>query len=219
MNIRVLDEEGHPVVGSLLTELRCVDRQQDRDRFRRAMGRLGAFLGYELARWLPSTQREVTTPMGRREEPVLQSQPVLATVLRAALPLWDGMLEAFPDADTLVLGAARREGSVDPQTGRLPIDVSYQSRATTEGRTLVYVDPMLATGSTLMELHPHVLERTGTPARVLVAGAIGYRPTLERIAGALNADVIVGSADDTLNDQGYIVPGLGDAGDLAFGGA
>jgi len=217
--IRILDEEGHPVVGELLTTLRCVTRQVDRDAFRRAMKRLGCYLGYELARDLPRTTRRVTTPLGSREEPVLDCQPVLATVLRAGLPLWDGMLEALPDADTLVLGAARKEGALDKETGRMEIDISYQSKASTDGRPLVYVDPMLATGSTLMELHPRVIATTGTPSQVIIAGAIAYRPTLERLSQALGASVIVASADDELTDQGYIVPGLGDAGDLAFGGA
>jgi len=76
---------------------------------------------------------------------------------------------------------------------------------------------MLATGSTLMALHPRVVDRAGTPSRVIVAGAIAYRSTLARLAEALGADVITASADDTLNDNGYIIPGLGDAGDLAFG--
>ena len=217
--IRILDEEGHPVVGELLATLRCVTRQTDRDAFRRAMKRLGCHLGYELARDLPRTTRRLTTPLGSREEPTLDCQPVLATVLRAGLPLWDGMLESLPDADTLVLGAARKEGVLDTETGRMEIDISYQSKASTAGRPLIYVAPMLATGSTLMELHPRVVAATGTPSQVIIAGAIAYRPTLERLAEALGADIIVGSADDELTDEGYIVPGLGDAGDLAFGGA
>lgn len=216
--IRILDEEGHPIVGSLLTTLRCVALQADRDAFRRAMHRLGCYLGYEIARDLPRKTHRVTTPNGERDEPVLDGQPVLATVLRAGLPLWVGMLDSFPDADTLVLGAARKEGDLDPETGRMEIEISYQSHADTGGRTLVYVDPMLATGSTLLELHPLVVQRTGQPSKVVVAGAIAYRPTIARVAEALDADVIVGSADDELSDKGYIVPGLGDAGDLAFGG-
>lgn len=217
--IRVLDEEGHPVIGTLLRTLRGVDRQSDRDAFRRAMKRLGTFLGYELARTLPRTSETVTTPLGQRSEPVLDGQPVLATVLRAGLPLWDGMLETFPDADTLVLGAARKEGRPDPETGRMQIEINYASRANLEGRPLIYVDPMLATGSTLLELHPRVVERAGTPSRVIIAGAIAYRETLGKLVEELDAEVIVGSADDTLNENGYIIPGLGDAGDLAFGGA
>jgi len=217
--IRVLDEEGHPIIGTLLRTLRSVDRQGDRDAFRRAMKRLGTFLGFEIARTLPRVDEMVTTPLGSRPEPVLDGQPILATVLRAGLPLWDGMLEALPDADTLVLGAARKEGKPDPETGRMEIEVNYASRASLDGRTLIYVDPMLATGSTLMALHPRVVDRAGTPSRVIVAGAIAYRSTLARLAEALDADVITASADDTLNDNGYIIPGLGDAGDLAFGGA
>jgi len=216
--IRVLDEEGHPQVGEQLCVLRDIERQGERELFRSALVRLGRWLGYEIARDLPCREAEVTTPLGTRREPVLEHPPVLAAVLRAGLPLWEGLLDGFPDADTLFLGARRVEGGApDPTTGRMPIEVSYQSRAKVSGRTLIYADPMLATGSTILEIHPRVIEQAGVPSRVIIAGVIGYRPTLSKLAQELTADVYCASADDGLDERGYILPGLGDAGDLAFG--
>jgi uracil phosphoribosyltransferase len=217
--IRILDECGHPLVGEQLLTLRAVERQGNREGFRRALWRLGMWLGYEAGRLLPHRDVEVRTPLGTRSEPTLADAVVLAPVLRAGLPLWHGLLEAFPNADSLVLGARRVEGHPDPVTGRMGIDISYSSMADVAGRTLIYVDPMLATGSTLLELHPRVIAEKGLPARTLVVGVVGYRPTLDLLEAELGADIVVASADDGLDDRGYIVPGLGDAGDLAFGGA
>lgn len=215
--IRILDEEGHPIIGELLATLRDVGRQGDRQAFRTALFRLGGYLAYEIGRTLPTRELTLTTPLGPRTEPGLRESPVLGTILRASLPLWNGMLEVFPNSDSIILGAARKEGLVQDD-GSLGIDVSYTSLVPLKDRTLIYADPMLATGSTLEALHPMITERCGRPSKVWVAAAIAYRGTLEKIANALDCDVIVASADDELNEWGYIVPGLGDAGDLAFGG-
>ncbi len=215
--IRILDEEGHPAVGELLVQLRDVRLQTSRGAFRDALRRLGCFVGYEAARGLETSQLAVTTPLGERTEPVLRNHPVLAPVLRAALPFWQGLLEVFRDSDSIVLGAERREGLVDPETKSLRVDLGYAALVPLEGRTLVYVDPMLATGSTLRALHPMLLRRVGRPAQVLVCGVVAYRPTLALLERELGADIVVASADDGLDEHGYIQPGLGDAGDLAFG--
>jgi len=214
---RVLDEEDHPVVGSHLLDLRDVERQRDRYRFRRSLKNLGRILGYEAARLLPVRRVPVTTPLGLAEEPVLERQPVLAAVLRASLPLWDGLLEIFPEADSLVIGASRREGSLQEGTLEMEVDLDYSALVSVEGRPLVYADPMIATGSTLRKIHPVICARAGKPSGVIVLGVVAYRLAMESLRDALDADVIVASADDHLDERGYIVPGLGDAGDLALG--
>jgi uracil phosphoribosyltransferase len=215
--IRILDEEGHPVIGELLFALRDEQSQGSRGSFRDALRRLGALLAYEAARDLPTRESVAQAPFGPRAQRVLDTPVVLAPILRAAVPLWQGCLEIFRESDTLVLGAQRKEGAFDPGSGRIPIELGYAALVPLAGRTLIYVDPMLATGSTLRAVHELVVRRAGRPSRVLVLGAIAYRPTLEQLARELDATVIVGSADEGLDDRGYILPGLGDAGDLAFG--
>jgi uracil phosphoribosyltransferase len=215
---RVLDEERNPAVGQLLVLLRSVAHQGDPHQFRATMKRLGALLAYELAKALDVQEEVCTTPLGRRAEPVLGETPVLVTILRASLPMWDGMLEVFRHSPTIVIGAARREGRVRDSDRRLEIDLSYASLSSIENRTLIYADPMIATGSTLLAVHPEIVKRAGRPRRVFVAGVIGYRASAEQLEREIpNARVILASADDELNEHGYIVPGLGDAGDLAFG--
>jgi len=215
---RILDEEGHPVVGRLLLELRDVERQGSRARFRGALRSLGALLGYEIAKTLSTRLEVVQTPLGSREEPVLAEVPVVAAVLRAALPLWEGMLDMLPEADTMILGAARREGRLESGSLDMAVDLDYAALTPLEGRTLIYADPMIATGSTLRKIHALVCKEVGPPARVIVAGVVGYRAALPGVQEALaGAEIILASADEELNEQGYIVPGLGDAGDLAMG--
>ncbi|HYC76610.1 MAG TPA: uracil phosphoribosyltransferase [Planctomycetota bacterium] len=215
---RVLDEERNPVVGRLLATVRSIDLQSDPHRFRDAMRRLGAFLAYEIASELDVGDRVCRTPLGERREPVLAETPVLVTILRASLPLWDGMLEVFPDSPTMVIGAARREGAVLEAGAGLEVDLGYTAFSSTADRTLIYADPMIATGSTLLKIHPRLMHAAGSPRRTFIAGVIGYRATAERLEREIpNCRVVLCSADDELDARGYIVPGLGDAGDLAFG--
>lgn len=217
--MRVLDEEKNPLIGELLRRVRSRSEQDDRGRFRETLRRLGQIIGYEISKTLPSQPHACETPLGRRVEPVLAEQPVLVTIMRASLPMWEGMLGVFERADNILIGAARREGTIasaaDPA---LEVDVGYAAWMPVEGRTLIYVDPMVATGSTLRLVHERIVAKAGRPRRVVVAGVIAYRGTAEKLERPpLSAEVIVASADDGLDARGYIVPGLGDAGDLAFG--
>jgi uracil phosphoribosyltransferase len=216
--MRVLDEERNPIIGELLAIVRSVKRQCDPHHFRGAVKRLGALLAYEIARTLETRDEVCTTPLGSRREPVLASPPVLVTILRASLPMWDGMLDVFRNSPSIMIGAARREGRVAGPEARLEVDLGYAALSSAAGKTLIYVDPMIATGSTLLSIHPRLVARAGNPSRVVIAGIIGYRRTAERLERDIpGAEVILASADDELNELGYIVPGLGDAGDLAFG--
>jgi uracil phosphoribosyltransferase len=217
--VRILDEEKNPIVGELLKRVRSVAEQSGRGLFRDTLRRFGALLAYEISKTLESKPHECATPLGRRVEPVLAEDPVLVTIMRASLPMWDGMLEVFERADTIFIGAARREGAVAPLGDpSLPVDLGYAAWTRVEGRTLIYVDPMIATGSTLRVVHERLIAKCGRPRRVIVAGVIAYRETLKKMEQPpLSAEIFVASADDQLNTKGYIVPGLGDAGDLAFG--
>jgi len=215
--VRVLDEEGHPVVGQLLCDLRDVSRQGHRHHFRQALRHLGRILAYELAPKLPCASCKVVTPLGEKREPVLQEAPVICVILRAALPLWEGMLEVFQEAETLVIGAARTEGGLKPGTLDMGVEINYAGLVSLEGRSLIYADPMIATGSTLRAVHPLLIEQAGQPARVFVASAVAYRKALPLLQKTLAAQIVTASCDDQLNERGYIVPGLGDAGDLALG--
>lgn len=216
--MRILDEESNPYAGELLRRVRSVGEQEDRARFRDALRRIGVLVAYEISKTLATKEHACATPLGTRTERVFAEQPVLATIMRASVPMWEGMLEVFERADNVFVGAGRREGSIasaaDPF---LPVDLGYLAYPPVEGRTLVYVDPMIATGSTLRLVHEKLVSSAGIPKRTIVAGAIAHRGTLARLERDLHAEVFVASADDEMNAKGYIVPGLGDAGDLAFG--
>lgn len=214
---RILDEENNSNVGRLLTRLRSVDAQRDRAHFRAALHDLGYLLALEIAKTMPNAAPLVRTPLGERTEPMLAQSPVLATVLRAGLPMFEGALAAFPDSDCMFFGAARREGKAAGAEPRMHIECGYAAFSAVEGRTLIYVDPMLATGSTLLRVHEEVLLHAGRPARVIVAAVVAYRPSIALLERELGAEVYCASADDELDARGYIVPGLGDAGDLAYG--
>ncbi len=213
---RILDTESNPILGTHLRTIRSVHLQKDPHRFREALHEIGRFMAYEIAKGLCIDMEQVPTPLGTKPEPVLAETPVLVTVLRASLPMWEGMLSVFRDSPTIFLGAARREGL--PKNGRMEIDMGYAALADVEGRTLIYIDPMIATGSTIEIAHADITKKAGCPSRVIVAGAIGYLRSVERLESTIpRCTAIVASADPELNEKGYIVPGLGDAGDLAFG--
>jgi uracil phosphoribosyltransferase len=215
--MRILDEEPNPYAGELLRRIRSVGEQEDRARFRGALRRIGALIAYEISKTLPAKEHVCTTPLGKRTERVLAEQPVLATIMRASLPMWEGMLDVFDRADNVFVGAARREGVVSSADPSLPVDLGYTACPRLDGRVLVYVDPMIATGSTLRLVHERLVAFAGRPSRTIIAGAIAYRGTVAKLEHALGAEIFVASADEELNAKGYIVPGLGDAGDLAFG--
>ncbi len=215
--IHILNEAGHPWTGTLLARLRDRDVQRDRAGFRNTLHELGRLVGQSVGATLPAARRAITTPLGQAEELVFTEAPVLATVLRAGLPFFEGMLEVLPHADSMFFGAARKEGAARAADGSLPIDCGYASWMPVQGRTLIWADPMLATGSTLLHLHRSLLAHSGAPRRVIVAGVIAWRPTLAKLERELGADVWSAAADDTLDERGYIVPGLGDAGDLSYG--
>ncbi|MGN7821771.1 uracil phosphoribosyltransferase [Chitinophaga sp. 22536] len=206
--------ETNSLVGEWLSEIRNVDIQQDRMRFRRNMERLGEVAAYEISKTLEYVEKEVTTPMGIANCRVLKAQPVLATILRAGLALHQGLLHYFDKADHAFISAYRKHN----HDGSFDISLEYVSSPSIEGQVLILSDPMLATGSSLVKTIEH-LEEIGKPSHIHLVVAIACTVGIEYVLRNTKANITVwaGDIDDELTAKGYIVPGLGDAGDLAFG--
>jgi uracil phosphoribosyltransferase len=201
------------VVRDRLTTLR--DATTGHVAFRSALEELGAAAGHALADDVGTDRETVETPLGPAEGARLRDDSVaVVAVLRAAVPFAEGLLTVFPRASEGVVSASREEGERRPD-GTFPVAVEYVSLPDLDGRTVVVADPMLATGSTLTA----VLDAMdGDPERVVVLAAVAAPAGVERVHDAHpDAEIIVAAVDDHLDDDGYIVPGLGDAGDRAFG--
>ena len=197
-----------------VAELRDVHVQNDRMRFRRNIERIGEVAAYELSKTLQYKSIEVTTPLGIAPTQLLSEQPVLATILRAGLPLHQGMLNYFDKADNAFISAYRKHHP----DGSFEISLEYLSCPNLNGRVLILCDPMLATGASLVETI-QAIQKTYTPAQIHIVVTIASQKGIEHVEKELGADTPIWCAaiDPVLNDKSYIVPGLGDAGDLAFG--
>jgi uracil phosphoribosyltransferase len=199
----------------LLAEIRDLHIQQDSMRFRRNLERMGEIFAYELSASLQYISREVTTSLGKAPTLVLEQQPVLATILRAGLPLHQGLLNYFDRADNAFISAYRKhEGDADS----FEVEIEYLSSPSIEGRELILCDPMLATGSSMVLAYQAMLSR-GQPRHVHVVSVIASTIGVDYVQRQLpaNTTLWLGAVDLELTSRGYIVPGLGDAGDLAFG--
>ena len=197
-----------------VAELRDVNVQNDRMRFRRNIERIGEVAAYELSKTLQFKSVEVTTPLGVAPTQFLTEQPVLATILRAGLPLHHGMLNYFDKADNAFISAYRKHHP----DGSFEISLEYLSCPNLNDRILILCDPMLATGASLVETI-QAIQKTYTPSQIHIVVTIASQKGIEHVEKELGADTPIWCAaiDPTLNDKSYIVPGLGDAGDLAFG--
>jgi uracil phosphoribosyltransferase len=197
-----------------VAELRDVNVQNDRMRFRRNLERIGEVAAYELSKSLVYKTVDVTTPLGTASTPLLEKQPVLATILRAGLPLHQGMLNYFDKADNAFISAYRKHHP----DGSFEISLEYLSCPDLNGRVLILCDPMLATGASLVETI-QAIQKSYTPSQIHIVVTIASQKGIEHVEKELGAAIPIWCAaiDPTLNDKSYIVPGLGDAGDLAFG--
>ncbi|MCX8018903.1 MAG: uracil phosphoribosyltransferase [Chitinophagaceae bacterium] len=203
----------HSLVSNWIAELRDSQVQTDRMRFRRNLERLGEIMAYEISKTLPYEEKEVQTPLGTATQKVLKEQPVLATILRAGLPMHQGLLNYFDKADNAFISAYRKHHN----DGSFEISLEYLSCPDLENRIVILSDPMLATGSSLAKTI-QFLKEEGKPAVLHIVTAIACTVGIEHVKSA-EPDAIIwcGDIDDELTAKGYIVPGLGDAGDLAFG--
>ena len=203
----------HSLISNWVSELRDVDVQNDRMRFRRNLERIAEVIGYEISKHLESEDKEITTPMGMATCKVLKHQPVLATILRAGLAMHNGLLSYFDRADNAFLSAYRKHN----EDGSFDIRLEYMSCPEIEGRVVIISDPMLATGSSLVKSIQH-LKDEGNIKELHIVCAIACTVGIEYVLRAEpKATIWCGDIDDELTAKGYIVPGLGDAGDLAYG--
>lgn len=203
------------LVSEYLTEMRDVNVQKDPMRFRRNLERVGQIMAYEISRTLRYKDKEIRTPLAEMSTPVLAEQVVLATIFRAGVPFHQGFLSYFDRAENAFVSAYRKYTDVE----NFDICIEYLASPSIEGKTLVLCDPMLATGAS-MELSYRALLTKGNPAHVHVASVIASQKAVDFVARTFPADrttVWVGAIDPELNAHSYIVPGLGDAGDLAYG--
>jgi uracil phosphoribosyltransferase len=206
--------EQHSLITNWLSELRNSDIQNDRMRFRRNLERIGEIIAYEISKQMPWEEQEIQTPLGLHSSKVLKEQPVLATILRAGLPLHNGMLHYFDKADNAFVSAYRKH---DPD-GNFVIELEYVSCPSLEDRILIISDPMIATGASLVKTI-EAMKDEGTPSQIHVVCAIACSVGIEYVIREAGDSVNIwcGDIDDELTAKGYIVPGLGDAGDLAYG--
>jgi len=182
-------------------------------RFRRNLERIGEVAAYEISKVLPFVEKEIQTPLGTAVHKVLKEQPVLATILRAGLPMHQGLLNYFDQADNAFISAFRKHH----KDGSFEISLDYVSCPELEKRILIISDPMLATGSSLVKTI-HFLKGEGRPSAIHIVSAIACTVGIEYVQREEPSVTIwCGDIDDELTAKGYIVPGLGDAGDLAYG--
>lgn len=203
------------LVSIYMSEMRDINVQSDPMRFRLNLRRIGQIMAYEISCRLSYESRSVRTPLGMAECMALSDKVVLATILRAGLPFHEGFLSYFDNAENAFVSAYRRYRE---KGDAFDVIVEYMASPSIEGKTLLIVDPMLATGSS-MELAYKALLANGTPKSLHIASAIASRPAVDYIRQHLPAQTTLwaGDIDPEINAHSYIVPGLGDAGDLAFG--
>lgn len=203
------------LVSQYLSEMRDVNIQNDRLRFRRNLERVGEITAYEISKTLRYKDEKVLTPLGVEADCQVIAEPVvLATIFRAGVPFHQGFLRYFDQAENAFVSAYRKY-----RTGEdFDVMIEYLASPSLEGKTLVLVDPMLATGAS-MELSYKALLTKGKPAKVHIASVIGSRHAVDYMKAVMpeDSELWVGVIDDEINEHKYIVPGLGDAGDLAYG--
>jgi uracil phosphoribosyltransferase len=169
---------------------------------------------YEISKILPWEEKNIQTPLGIHKSKVLKEQPILATILRAGLPLHNGMLNYFDKADNAFITAYRKHN----KDGTFDIELEYMTCPPLQGRIVIISDPMLATGASILKTIEEMMGAGGAPSELHIVTAIACRQGIElimKISKSIN--IWCGDVDDELTAKGYIVPGLGDAGDLAFG--
>ncbi|QXP55128.1 uracil phosphoribosyltransferase [Cellulophaga sp. HaHa_2_95] len=208
-------ETKNSILNKFIAELRDVTIQKDSMRFRKNIERVGEVLSYELSKTLNYTPQTTVTPLGEKVIPLVTSDIVICSILRAGLPFHQGILNYFDDAENGFISAYRHhEGNSDD----FEVIVNYFAAPDLEGKTLLLVDPMLATGRTLENVLKG-LEGYGTPKEIHIVSVIGSEEGISYVDSVFpeTTQLWIAAVDGKLNSKGYIIPGLGDAGDLAYG--
>jgi uracil phosphoribosyltransferase len=213
MNVINLSEH-NSLLNQFLLEMRSVEIQKDRLRFRRNVERIGEIMAYEISKTLDYSEKQVQTPLGTAAVNTIDNNIVCTTILRAGLPFHQGFLSYFDGAENAFVSAYRKY----KDALKFEINIEYIASPSIEGKTLIMIDPMLATGSSL-ELTYGAMLTKGKPAKVHLATIIASQAGVDYVKRCLPEHVTLWCAviDPELNSHSYIVPGLGDAGDLAFG--
>lgn len=213
MTVHNLSNESS-ILNKFLAEIRDENIQKDSMRFRKNIERIGEILSYELSKSLSYEENNITTPLGKKSINLISENLVICSVLRAGLPLHNGLLNYFDDAENAFISAYRKYN----ETHDFTIEVEYLASPSFEGKTLILADPMLATGRSLVETYQALL-KNGTPKSIHVVAVIGSTQGIEYLKNKFpeNTHLWVATVDEKLDKNGYIIPGLGDAGDLAFG--
>jgi uracil phosphoribosyltransferase len=198
-----------------MAEIRDLALQKDSLRFRRNIERIGEILGYELSKKLSYAVTDVVTPLGIKSAGKVMNNIVLCSILRAGLPLHQGLLNYFDDAENAFISAYRKHSEKDKTS---KIIVEYFAAPTIENKTVLLADPMLATGQSLVAVY-EAIKKHGNPKELHIVAVIAAKEGIDFIANHFpeNTHLWIAAIDADLNEKGYIVPGLGDAGDLAFG--
>ena len=202
------------VFGTFLAELRDIKIQNDSLRFRKNLERISEIMAYEISKTMHYQKEIVTTPLGKLDVFRLEQQPVIATILRAGLPMHQGFLNYFDRAENAFVSAFRKHSSAE----EFDIHVEYMASPKIDGKTVIITDPMLASGGSMVMVYKSLLKQ-GNPGHVIIAAAIAAPEAITFIKKHLpeSVEIYVGAIDEGLTAEAYIVPGLGDAGDLAYG--
>lgn len=204
------------ILSKFIAEIRDKEIQKDSMRFRRNLERIGEITAYEISKTLTYQTKVVETPLGEASMEVISDQIVVATILRAGLPFHQGFLNYFDNAQNAFVSAYRKS----TKDGKFKVKVEYISCGDLEGKTLILVDPMLATGSSLVLTYEALCEKGGQPAHTHVAAIIASEQGIDYVQKKMptaTTTIWAAAVDEELTSRAYIVPGIGDAGDLAYG--
>lgn len=202
------------VFSHFLAEMRSTEVQKDAMRFRRNIERIGEVLGYEISKSFCFKKQHIVTPLGKVSTELMDEEIVICSILRAGVPLHNGLLNYFDKAESSFISAYRHHLNETD----FEIKVEYLASPSLEGKTLILADPMLATGRSFLNVY-NAVQSLGKPKSVHLAAVIGAQPGIDLLEEHLpvETELWIGAIDSHLDKRGYIVPGLGDAGDLAFG--
>lgn len=201
------------IYNNFLSELRDTNIQKDRMRFKRNLERCGEISAYEISKELNHISKKVTTPLGVSSMNLVDDKPIIATILRAGLPLHNGVLNIYDNSDNCFISAYRKHNTVE-----LEVEIEYLSSPSLENKTVILTDPMIASGKSMLLAYEAML-KNGKPKFIHIVSVIASKEGIDFVKNNFpkNTKIWVGAIDEEMNLKSYIIPGLGDAGDLAFG--